>query len=205
MALVDLNNKNLLRYLPDFLNNELKSYWYQKAPDHKEEINSYILDLLNTYESYKTLDNTFFKTRVFTILFSYYSQFVLYEWGKIQYFSDKIVIGYDEGAPLEYIALYTKTFDPTYDNWFEISNNELTPSTAYNNIIGIISNTSVQQEFDTLINNIIPIINDLGVYRINKPNILPPKRKNAPSFYDWLMIDILIRDFSLEIPGYNAV
>ena len=203
MVMIDLNNKNLLRYLPDFLINELKGYWYQKVPDHKEEIDTHISDLLNKYENYKTLDNTFFKTRVFTILFSYYSQFVLHEWGKIQYFSDKIVIGYDEGAPLEHIALYTKTFDPTYDNWFEISNNELIPSTAYNEVVNTIANTTVQQEFESLVNTVIPILTDLGIYRINKPTILPPRRI-APRFDKWLPLDILVKDFNLQIPGYNV-
>ena len=205
---IDLTNTYILRNFETKFIPILRDYWYQKVPDNTSDIDNLISEILKDYHNYKTIDEIKFKINIFGIAFSYYSQFVQFRYELISYFNGKLVLNpTDTNQIIGNMNFYTKEVDSNLDNWFTIATvngqKKVEKNTAYIDTQNYFTSTTVFDELKNITDGIIGLITDAALYQLHKPGTVL-KRENCLDFYTWSGLDVLINDFSIQIPGKNA-
>jgi len=202
---INIKDIHLLRNFKNKFIPELRNYWMKIAPKYQKDLDSLINNILSAYNSYKFIEASVFKQRIFTTLFGYYSQFVHNMFETMPYFRDKLFLPPTETcAVIKKISFYTKYVDCDLDNCFQVDeqNDKLVGNIAYDNLMSFLTSTTVQDELINIANNAAGLMTDAALYIIHKQP--PPKRHNVYDFYEWSGLDILIDDFGIKIPGFNV-
>jgi hypothetical protein len=181
---------------------DAKDYWYNTAPDHKDEIDNYLEQLREAFNQYKTISSTTFK-QIYLFLSALYNLF-LYKIEENEdlkkYMAEIKWLQKDEpfNKLQQCLTYYTEEL-PDYKELFKVENDRLVTTATYTNLVNRLVNRTLDEELKQIVQDekIRELMLDYAI--LNKFNVMIPEdtiMKNTVSYHEYLGLKKFLEDFS---------
>ena len=190
-----------------------RNYFISKYPNNKSDINTYMNNLLNAYNQYKTGINVNLFKRAYLFLYSLYNIMITkYELiPDLQVYAN--IIWIDKNNPYDklqqYLSYYTYAL-PDYTTLLirdTTNNNKLVPTDTYNTLISFLSSDRLNNELNSILTNtdIQNLLIDFALLERHGVKIeIDTNLKNLVTYVEYLGLKRFLEDFSyIKLPGLS--